>query len=315
MMYECEICGAALDPGEKCSCQQPDSNVPALRVIRVPVISEDLDSVRYQLETVLATVEQLQADDISLKQVKGIRADLAKQFQAMEEQRKAVKQQVMELYLQAEAKYKAAIAEPFQAADKKLKAWVDNYQDGLKAAKEQELREYFEELCTVHGVDFLRFSDAGVAVDMAMARQKESRKAMEQLESFVLRARADLDTILAMEDSAEILAEYREHHNLQRAILDVTHRRERIRWEETQIRKAREEKQEQEQHCAQLLAAAPELREQLPQEETYTMTFTVTGPMSELKALKAYILSSNLTLEEDNNERPAETGEGPGEPD
>lgn len=302
MMYECEICGAALDPSEKCSCMEAESNVPALRVIRTPVISEALDSVRYQLETVLATVEKLQADDSSLKQVKAIRADLAKQFLAMEEQRKAVKRQVMEPYLQAEAKYKAAIAEPFQAADKQLKAWVDNYQNGLKAAKEEELREYFEELCTVHGVDFLRFEAAGVTVDMAMARQIESRTVKKALESFVLKIRGDLDTILAMEESAEILAEYREHHDLQRAVLDVTHRKQRIRWEEKQIQKAKDEKQVQEQHREQLLAAAPELREQLPKEETYTMTFTVTGPLPELKALKAYILTRNLTIEEDEHE-------------
>lgn len=302
MMYECEICGAALDPGEKCSCMEAESSLPALRVIRTPVISEALDSVTHQLNTVLATVEQLQANDSSLKQVKAIRADLARQFLAMEEQRKAAKKQVMEPYLQAEAKYKVAIAEPFQAADKRLKAWVDNYQNGLKAAKEQELREYFEELCAVHGVDFLRFESAGVAVDMAMARQIESRTAKKALETFVLKIRGDLDTILAMEDSAEILAEYREHHDLQRAILDVTHRKQRIRWEEKQIQKALEEKQEQEQHREQLLAAAPELREQLPQEETYTMTFTVTGPLPELKALKAYILTRNLTIEEDEHE-------------
>lgn len=303
MMNECEICGAALDPGEKCSCQTGEqSSVPALRVIRTPVISEALDSVTHQLNTVLATVEQLQANDSSLKQVKAIRADLARQFLAMEEQRKAAKKQVMEPYLQAEAKYKAAVADPYQKADKRLKDWVDNYQNGLKAAKEQELREYFEELCAAHGVDFLRFESAGVAVDMAMARQIESRTAKKALETFVLKIRGDLDTILAMEDSAEILAEYREHHDLQRAILDVTHRKQRIRWEEKQIQKALEEKQEQEQHREQLLAAAPELREQLPKEETYTMTFTVTGPLPELKALKAYILTRNLTIEEDEHE-------------
>ena len=303
MMNECEICGAALDPGEKCSCRAEQNSVPALRVIRTPVISEALDSVNHQLNTVLATVEQLQADDSSLKQVKAIRADLAKQFQAMEQQRKAAKKQVMEPYLQAEAKYKTAIAEPFQAADRKLKAWIDNYQNGLKAAKEQELREYFEELCAVHGVDFLRFESAGLAVNMAMARQMESRTVKKALETFVLKIRGDLDTILAMEDSAEILAEYKEHHDLQRAILDVTHRKQRIRWEEKQIQKAKDEKQEQEQHREQLLAAAPELREQLPKEENYTMTFTVTGPLTELKALKAYILTRNLTIEEDAHEQ------------
>lgn len=304
MMYECEICGAQLDPGEKCSCTEPEqSSVPALRVVRTPVISEALDSVRHQLSSVLAEVQQLPADDSSLKRVKAIRADIAKQFHAMEEQRKEVKRQVMEPYLQAEEKYKTAIADPFQAADKQLKAWVDTYQNGLKDAKEQELREYFEELCAAHGVDFLRFEQAGVTVDMATARQKESRKAMQLLESFVLRVRSDLDAILNLEDSAQILAEYRETLNLQGAILTVSHRKEVIRWNENQIRKEQEAQQEQEQRRKELFAAAPELREQLPQEETYTMTFTVTGTLPALKALKAYILSSNLTIEEDEHEQ------------
>lgn len=304
MMNECEICGAALDPGEKCSCMGADqSSVPALRVIRTPVISEALDSVTHQLNTVLATVEQLQANDSSLKQVKAIRADLARQFLAMEEQRKAAKKQVMEPYLQAEAKYKAAVADPYQEADKRLKTWIDNYQNGLKAAKEQELREYFEELCAVHGVDFLRFESAGVAVDMATARQKESRKAMEQLETFVLKIRGDLDTILTLENSVEVYAEYRLHLNLQKAILTAQERREAVAQMCLEIQKERESKQEQEQHREQLMAAAPELREQLPREETYTMTFTVTGPLPELKALKAYILTRNLTIEEDEHEQ------------
>lgn len=304
MMYECERCGAQLDPGERCSCAEPEQNaVAALRCIRTPVISEALDSVKYQLENVLADVSKLPADDSGLKQVKAIRANLAKQFQAMEVQRKEVKRQVMAPYLQAEEKYKAAIADPFAAADQKLKAWVDNYQDGLKKARESELREYFDELCQSQGVDFLRFEQAGVTVDMAMARQKEPRKAMQQLESFVLGVRSDLDAILNLGDTAEILAEYREDLNLQKAILTVTHRKEALRWTEKQIREAREKAQQDQQNLSQLMAAVPELREQLPQEDLYTMTFTVTGALSGLKALKAYILSSNLTLEEDNDEQ------------
>jgi alkyl sulfatase BDS1-like metallo-beta-lactamase superfamily hydrolase len=151
-------------------------------------------------------------------------------------------------------------------------------------------------------VDFLRFENAGVAVDMAMARQKESRKAMEQLETFVLKIRGDLDTILTLENSVEVYAEYRLHLNLQKAILTAQERREAVAQMCLEIQKERESKQEQEQHREQLLAAAPELREQLPQEETYTMTFTVTGPLPELKALKAYILTRNLTIEEDEHE-------------
>lgn len=300
MLRTCEFCGAALDPGERCDCR---SESLALRCIQAPVISEDLEGVRQQLELVLAQAAQLPANDESLKQVKAIRADLSKRFNAMEEQRKEVKRQVMQPYTRAEEKYRACIAGPYRAADQQLKDWVDNYQNGLKQACEDRLREYFDELCQSQGVDFLRFSQAGVAVDMAMARQKEPKKAMEQIEAFVLGVRADLDTILTLENAAEVLAEYQESLDLSGAILAAKNRRSLTAYMARQVQDAREAQEQEAQHRAALTAAMPELRDQLHQEERYTMTFTVTGSLGELKALKAYILSSNLTIEEDNHDK------------
>jgi len=300
MAYECEYCGAVLDPGEKCDCTD---NSLALRCVQAPVISEDLEGVKRQLDLILAEVGQLPADDSSLKRVKALRADLSRRFSAMEEQRKEVKRQVMQPYTQAEEKYRACIADPYRAADQQLRQWVDDYQDGMKKACEDGLREYFDELCQSQGVDFLRFSQAGVTVDMAMARQKEPRKAMEKLETFVLGVRGDLDTILTLEDAAEVLAEYRESLNLQDAILKVKNRKQLTAYMARQVREAQEVREQEEQHRHQLLDVMGDIREQLPQEELYTMTFTVTGSLPDLKALKAYILSANLTIEEDENEQ------------
>lgn len=299
MLNYCEHCGAALDPGEKCSCT--DTGL-ALRCIQAPVISEDLEGVRRQLDLVLQELAQLPYDDTGLKRAKALRADLSRQFNAMEEQRKEVKRQVLNPYTKAEEKYRSCIADPYRAADQKLKEWVDGYQDGMKQRREEELREYFEELCQVHGVDFLRFSQAGVTVDMAMARQKEPRKAMERLEEFVLGVRTDIDTILTLEDAAEIMAEYRDSLRLQEAILTVKERKQLAASMAEQIRIEKENKAQEADNRAQLLVACPEIGAQLPKEETYTMTFTVTGTLPDLKALKAYILRSNLTIEEDNND-------------
>lgn len=300
MAYECEYCNAVLDPGEKCDCMD---NSLALRCVQAPVISEDLEGVKRQLDLVLNEVAQLPADDNSLKRVKAIRADISKRFAAMEEQRKEVKRQVMQPYTQAEEKYKTCIADPYRAADAQLKQWVDDYQNGMKKACEDGLREYFDELCQSQGVDFLRFSQAGVTVDMAMARQKEPKKAMEKLEAFVLGVRADLDTILTLEDAAEVLAEYRESLHLQEAILKVKNRKQLTAYMARQVREAQEAREQEEQHRRQLLDVMGDIGEQLPQEELYTMTFTVTGSLPDLKALKAYILSANLTIEEDENEQ------------
>lgn len=296
-MYECEFCGAQLDPGEKCGCT--DTGL-ALRCIQAPVISEDLDNVRRRLELALTEVAQLPANDDSLKRVKALRADLTRQFGSMEEQRKEVKRQVLRPYTQAEEKYKGCIADPYRAADAQLKTWIDGYQNSMKQACEDRLKEYFDELCQSQGVDFLRFSQAGVTVDMAMARQKEPRKAMEKLETFVQGVRADLDTILKLEDAAEVLTEYRDCLNLQSSILKVKNRKQLTAYMARQVQEAQEARDQQEENRRQILDAMAGTGAQLPQEDLYTMTFTVTGTKPELRALKAYILSANLTIEEDN---------------
>lgn len=295
-MYECEFCGAQLDPGERCDCRD---NSLALRCVQAPVISEDLEGVKRQLELVLAEVAQLPDNDESMKRIKDLRAELNREFAAMEAQRKEVKRQVLQPYTQAEAKYKVCIADPYRAADAQLKQRVDGYQEGLKQGCRNRLEEYFDELCQAHGVDFLRFSQAGVAVDMAMARQKEPRKAMEAIETFVLRVRGDLDAILPLEDAPEVLAEYRESLDLSAAILTVKNRKSLTAYMARQVREAQAVQTEQEQHRQQLLKA---MGMEAPEEEQYTLTFTVTGSLGELKALKAYILSHNLTIEEDNND-------------
>lgn len=297
MLYECERCGARLDPGERCDCQNDGL---AMRCIQAPVISEDLEGVRRQLESVLSEVARLPRDDDSLKRVKTLRAELNRRFSAMEEQRKEVRQQVLQPYTKAEEKYKACIAEPYRDADGKLKNWVDDYQNGMKRACEERLQEYFDSLCSAQGVDFLRFSQCGVTVDMAMARQKEPRKAMDAIEAFVLKVRADMDAIMDLEGAAEVLTEYRQLLDLPEAILTVKRRRAAVDQMAQCLEFGREAALEAQKSREQLLAAAPELREQLPQEEICTMTFTVSGTLPELKALKAYILSTNLTIEEDD---------------
>lgn len=303
MMYECELCGARLDPGERCDCTGPrqhEAGGLALRCVQAPVIAEDLDNVRRSLDAVLAEVAQLPENDDSLKRVKALRAELSKRFAAMEDQRKEVKRQVMQPYTRAEEKYKTCIADPYRAADQQLKNWVDGYQDGMKKKCEIRLQEYFDELCQSQGVDFLRFFQCGVAVDMAMARQKEPRKAMDTIHDFVMGVRRDLDTILSLEDSAEVLTEYRESLDLSAAILVVKNRKAMTQRMAQQIEAQQEGRLMEEQHRRQLLDAMREAGTQPPVEDLYTMTFTVTGTMEALKALKAYILSSNLTIEENN---------------
>lgn len=298
---ECEICGAALDPGEKCDCTE--SNLPAIRCTQPPIIAENLDSVRQNLETILAEVSTLPQNDDSLKYVKQIRANLSKDFEQMEAQRKAVKKQVMEPYEQANQKYTEYISGPYKEADSQLKKWVDDYQNDLKEKCENSLREYFNELCQANGIDFLAFGRCGVVVDMAMARQKEPRKAMEQIYDTVMNVRSDMDAILQMEDAAEIMAAYRRNPSLSEIVVAINEQKQERERMARFLEEQRQQQEQQSQARAAMIEAAPEI---LPeQEEQYTVVFQATGSLASLKAMKAYGLTLGITFEDIEQEEEA----------
>jgi hypothetical protein len=292
---ECEICGAAMDPGEKCDCGM-DKYLPAIRCTQPPIIVENIDSVRQNLELLLADISTLPQDDEALKYVKQIRANLAKDFERMEIQRKAAKKQVMEPYDTANEKYQAYVAAPYKEADDRLKKWVDNYQGNLKQKCFDTLKAYFDELCQSQNIDFLSFAHCGVVVDMAMARQKEPRKAMDQIYTYVMGVRSDLDTILKMEDAEEIMAEYRCCPILASAIGKVTRRKADL--ENTARFLENQRRQREQQSAAQvvMIEAAPEIQPE--PEERYSVCFRATGTLSALKAMKAHAQALGVTFEE-----------------
>lgn len=302
---ECERRGATLDPGEKCDCGSEEREPPAILCARQPVITENLDSVRQGLQILLSDISELQQNDDTLKYVKQVRANLSKEFARLETQRKAVKQQVMEPYLQAEEKYKSYISNPYKEADQQLKEWVDSYQNALKGKCTETLREYFEELCQAYDIDFLSFESLGITVDMEMARQKEPRKAMEQIYRIVNGVREDMDSILKMENAALVMAEYRKHPVLSAAVSTAEKGRQERALLEKYVADQQTQLDRRENQKQQLLAAAPELTTE--QEERFTVSFAATGSITALKAMKAYGLSLGITFEEikqedENNE-------------
>lgn len=303
LMNECEICGAALDPGEKCDCTE--NSLPAIRCTQPPIIVENLDSVRQSLEILLADISTLPQNDEALRYVKQIRANLAKDFERMEIQRKAAKKQVMEPYDTANEKYQAYVAAPYKEADDRLKKWVDNYQGNMKQKCTDVLQKYFNELCQANGIDFLPFHRCGIKVDMAMARQKEPTKAIDAIYEFVMSVRADMDTILKMEDAEEIMAEYRKNPVLSSAVITVDKRKKEKEQMALFLEEQRRQQEQQSMERAAMIEAAPEIQPE--PEDKYSVCFRATGTLSALKAMKAHATALGITFEEieqeeENNE-------------
>lgn len=199
-----------------------------IQVTQSPIIEERLRTAKEGVDKKVAEALSLVCTEESIRTVKAYRADLKKQFDALEEQRKAVKAAVFEPYNRFEEVYKECVSEPFKRADADLKRKIDDVEAEIKRRCEEGLREYFSELCAANHVEWLEFEQTGVKVDLTSAKAKTPKKLREQLASFVANTVQDIDAIADMENADEVLAEYKQCLNFAEAVYTVQERHKRI---------------------------------------------------------------------------------------
>ena len=269
-----------------------------IQVTQLPVIEERLRSVKDDVDSRVSEAVSLVCTEETVKAVKAARSDLNKQFQELERQRKAVKSAVLEPYERFESVYRECVSNAFRDADAKLKAKIDSVESEMKQRCEDELREYFSELCAAQHVEWLGYERAGVRVDMASARQKTPKKLREQLVQFVSRVSSDVERISEMEGAEEILVEYKRTLNAVDAI-GVVHERHRRIESERAAREARAVQRERESEAiARVEAVAPPvILEEKEPERFYKCAFTVRATMEKLKKLKKFLIEEGIEYE------------------
>lgn len=329
----CPECGAYLDPGEVCDCQGKEkaasggndtesgkgkisTNILAqtglevkqlyavddiIKVAQLPIIEERLRTMKELVDTRVQEAVSLVCTAETVQTVKAERTELRKQFDDLESRRKAVKSAIMEPYNCFEAVYKECVSDAFRAADATLKKKVDDVESEIKRNCENGLREYFDELCAAHHLDFLKYENAGIRVDMASAKQKTPRKLREQLVQFVARVSQDVDRIADMDDAEEIMVEYKRTLNAMEAIGTVMERHRRIE-EEQAARQARAEVKAQEAEAVKKVEAAAPLILEPPirmekKEPILTCTFTVQATRKQLIKLKEFLKMEGIRYE------------------
>ena len=274
--------------------------VPMLVCTQQPVISENLVDLQERVASIVDMVNQLPRVPDSVPQVKKARADLRKYFDSLEEQRKAVKAAVMAPYNEAEAKYKALVSGPIQSADRLCKDFVDGVELEMKQACENGLRDYFDELRAANHVEFLKFEQAGIVVDMASAKQKTPKKLREQLVQFVARVASDVDRIAEMDDAEEIMVEYQKSLNVADAIGTVLDRHRRIQAQREADQARSIVKAAEAEAVRKVDAVAPPVevqKEPVPETNVFKCTFTVTATKPQLKRLKEFLNQEGIRYE------------------
>lgn len=281
-------------------------------VEQLPIIKENLINFSKEIDKEVEQAKGLVCTEESIKVVKEARAKLNNTFKILEEQRKKVKNAVIEPYNDFEKIYKQCVTDKFKSADSDLKQKVDNIENDLKAKKEQEIKDYFEEYKTANNIDFIKFGQA--RINVTLTASKKSLK--EQAKSFIDKIVDDLNLIETQEHKAEILVEYKQTLNVSQSITTVTNRfkaieEEKIRQEELKKKQMEEAQKRADENIRkqtdetkqaldnfkvkeQEILQAPEIEEK---EDILTVKFTVKGTKTKLKELKEFLINGGYDYE------------------
>lgn len=276
-----------------------------IRVTQLPIIEEQLRSMQEQVEAKTTEAVSLVCNDETLSTVKAARADLNKTFADLEEQRKAVKRAVMEPWERFESVYKECISIPFKQADAALKGKISAVENDLKGRAEQEAADYFYELCQAERVEWLSWGQAGITVSMTDARQKTRKSLREKITTFVTGVARGAEAISGMEDSEEIMVEFRRCLDAATAIRIVQERHQRIKNERRAAEARRAAMEAQQASVEKVESAAPPTVVSPPvaapaaqeNEKVYKCSFTVRATKEQLKKLKDFMCKEGIKYE------------------
>jgi len=238
-----------------------------ITVTQLPIIEERLRDVKAEVERTVADAKAMVATADTIQAVKNRRAELNKQFEALDAQRKAVKKQISAPYDRFNAVYNECIAGPFAEADKALKSTVYAFEGELKKAVTAKLSAYYEELCRVEGIDWLPFNEAlnrsGLKIGLADCRTREPKKAMEELALFTSKIGLGLDQVRKMEDAVEVMVEFRKTLDAGAAAATVAERKRKMQ-EAAEAEERRKAEEAQRREMMERVAAAAPTATQAP---------------------------------------------------
>lgn len=285
---------------------EPDVS-KAVVVTQKPIIAYTLlkqisDNVIAKIEAL--GIDKLEANEDNLALIKRTRADLTKDFAELENQRKTVKDIVLNDYNIFEDDYKKLIASPFKDADAKLKSLSAFVDDKILSLKIDGIVEYFKEINTF---DFVKFED----MNLKIIKSKSDKVIKSEIDEYLANIKMSLTTIDTLPNKERVLAKFQMHKDLNRAISETNlevQREEQIKAQNAEReriaaerKQQAEEQQKQRELQSQQQSEAIEVEametvkqfipepEQVVEDKIYETTFTVRGTIEQLSKLKQFM--------------------------
>ncbi len=273
---------------------------------QLPIITEKIKEVGKKLDERLEKLDldNLVCDENSKKEIKNLKVELGKEFKEFENQRKEIKNKIMEPYEAFNKTYEEEIKAKYQNADLILADKINEVESELKHKKEVEVKEYFEELLNSNNIDFIEFHQLNLNITLTAT----VKKLKEQVKDFVDNVKKELDIINTQDYKDEILVEYKKELNLNESILDVVNRHKALE-ELERIKESAKETVELEEKTIEkvdeVLQAPVEDNvidsqmsiDEFEQEEVFETTFKIRGTMLQIRELKMFLENGGFDYE------------------
>ncbi len=214
-----------------------------ITLIQGPVIQHHLAQAGRSVTDRLSglNIANLVATGETIQSLKNMRAELNKELTGYEAQRKAIKQAISVPYSEFEEVYKKEVSEKYKQAIDTLKDKIAEFEDRLKTQKKADVTRYFNELCQAGNIDFLKFENTGIEINLSTS----GKQYKEKCNDFVSRVTDDLILVNTMAYPAEITAEYKKNGlNASAAIKTINDRKEAERLETERIKLAETQRRE-----------------------------------------------------------------------
>ena len=253
---------------------------------------QSLQRIADKLKSRLEVAEKMVCTEETKQAVKKYRTDLKKEFDELETERKEKTRAYEKPLEEFKTVYNELITKPYKAADQALKNKIDEVETLQKNEKRQAVESYATELIQSYALDWLEVSRIMPSVTLSASEKSLKKEVKDKVEKI----KSEIDCINAISDNSELMAEYMNCLNLAQAKLTVVERQHAI--EAAEKAKAAYSQQEEidreaEKRIEQL---APPTIVSEQEEKTYSMTFTVSGTIEQLKALKAFMISNNISF-------------------
>lgn len=205
-----------------------------LKLKQAPVITHELKQIGQSVAQRIAVLnlENQIATSDTIQFMKELRAELNKEYTELETQRKTLKKAVLSPYDEFELEYKTEVTERYVPAVGLLKDKIAEYEIKIKDEKKQNVLFYFNELCLVEGIDFVKFES--VIPELTLSTTETAYK--KQCKEFIAKTVDELNLIDTQPHKAEILVEYKKTLNAAKAIKDIQDRKEAERQEKERIK-------------------------------------------------------------------------------